>query len=87
MERRVLLKTNLGRKSSVRHIKKFAKDKFMHMGLSQMEARILRVKLDLKLTSIISVALRQRKDYFIINSGIRGKGPQREKASNQRFTR
>ena len=33
------------------------KDKFMYMGLSQMETRILRVKLHQKLTSIISVAL------------------------------
>ena len=44
-----------------------AKDKFMHMGLSQMEARILIVKLHQKFTSIISVALnkealRQRDD-------------------------
>ena len=41
------------------------KGKFMHMGLSQMEARILRVKLHRKLTSIISVALNkgQMKDY------------------------
>ena len=48
-------------------------------GLSQMEARILRVKLHQKLTSIISVALnkgswRQRKDYFNINSVILRKG-------------
>ena len=47
------------------------KCKFMHMGLSQMEARILRVTLHQKLTSIISVALRkeawrQRKDYYNI---------------------
>ena len=37
----------------------------MHMGLSQMEARILRVKLRQKLTLIISLAL---------NKGPRGKG-------------
>ena len=47
-------------------MRQFAKDKFMHMGLSQMEARILRVKLHQMLTSIISVVLnkgawRQRK--------------------------
>ena len=56
----------------------------MHMGLSQMEARILRLKRHQKLTSIISVALnkgawRQRKDYIIINSVIWEKGPQRRK--------
>ena len=113
MERRVLLKTNLRRKSSGRHIEKFqrenlsltsdtrtrtyrlktkhwaglrqfSKDKFMHMGLSRMEARILRVKLHQKLTSNISVALnegawRQRKDYFIIDSVIWEKEPQRRK--------
>ena len=55
----------------------------MHIGLPQIEARILRVKLHQKLTSIISVALkkeawRQRKDYFNINSVIL-RGPQRRK--------
>ena len=35
----------------------FAKDKVMHMGLSQMEARTVGVKLHQKLTSIISIAL------------------------------
>ena len=56
----------------------------MHMGLSQMEARILRVKLHQKLTSIISVALnkgawRQRKDYFNIDSVILRKGASKKK--------
>ena len=51
----------------------------MHIRLSQMEAKILRVKLHQKLTSIINVALekeawRQRKDYFNINSVILRKG-------------
>ena len=49
-----------------------------------MEARILRVKLHQKLTSIISVALnkgawRQRKDYFNINSVILRKGASKKK--------
>ena len=66
---------------------------FMHMGLSQMEARILRVKLHQKLTLIISVALNkgawmQRKDYFNINSVILRKGALKKiKALNQRFKR
>ena len=56
----------------------------MHMGLSQMEARIVRVKLHQKLTSIISIALdkgakRQRKDYFNINSVILREGASKEK--------
>ena len=56
----------------------------MHMGLSQIEARILRVKLHQKLTSIISVALnkgvcRQKKDYFNINSVILRKISSKEK--------
>ena len=56
----------------------------MHMGLSQMEARILGVKLHQKLTSIISVALekeawRQWKDYFNINSVILRKGASNKK--------
>ena len=38
-------------------LRQSAKDKFMHMGLSQMDARILRVKLHQKFTSIISAAL------------------------------
>ena len=38
-------------------LRQFAKDEFMHIGLSQMEARILRVKLHQKLTLIISVSL------------------------------
>ena len=56
----------------------------MHRGLSQMEAKILRVELHQKLTSIISVALnkgawRQRKDYFKINSVVLRKGASKKK--------
>ena len=38
-------------------LRQSAKDRFMRMGLAQMEARILRVKLHQKLTPIISLAL------------------------------
>ena len=56
----------------------------MHMGLSQMEAGILRVKLHQKLTSIISVALqkeawRQIKYSFNINSVILRKDASKKK--------
>ena len=49
-----------------------------------MEAKILRVELHQKLTSIISVAFskgawRQRKDYFKINSAILRKGASKKK--------
>ena len=49
-----------------------------------MEAKILRVKLHQKLSSIISVALEkeawsQRKDYFTINSVILRKGAWKKK--------
>ena len=54
------------------------------MGLSQIEARILRVKPHQKLTLILSVALskvawRQRKDYFNINSAVLRKGASEKK--------
>ena len=56
-----------------------------------MEARILRVKLHQKLTSIISVALkkeawRQRKDYFNINSVILRKGCLKEEKTLNQLT-
>ena len=63
-------------------LRQFAKNKFMYMGLSQMEARILTVKLHQKLTSIINIALnkggkakeRLLKQLFSINSVILRKG-------------
>ena len=56
----------------------------MHMGLSQMEIRILGVKLYQKLTSIISLSLnkgtwRQRKNYFNINTVTLRKGALKKK--------
>ena len=73
-------------------LRQFAKEKFMHMGLSQTKARILGVKLHPKFTSIIGVVLnkgawRQGKDYFDINSYFEKRGLKEEKTLNQRFKR
>ena len=57
----------------------------MHIGHSQMEAKILRVKFHQKLTSIISVALEkeawsQRKITSILTVLFWEKGPERRKS-------